>query len=54
MKVKKEYLILILIIAALSIYLLIRNSDRTLYQLPELDGLKQSDISKIEISKNGN
>jgi hypothetical protein len=54
MKFKKEYLILILIIAALSIYLLIRNSDRTLYQLPELDGLKQSDISKIEISKNGN
>ena len=54
MKMKKEYLILILIIAALSAYLLIRNSNRTLYQLPELDGLKQSEINKIEISKNGN
>jgi hypothetical protein len=54
MKFKKEYLILILIIAALSTYLLIRSSDRTRYQLPKLEGLKQSDISKIEISKNGN
>jgi hypothetical protein len=54
MKFKKEYLILILIIAALSTYLLIRSSDRTRYQLPELGGLKQSDINKIEISKNGN
>jgi hypothetical protein len=54
MKFKKEYLILILIIVALSTYLLIRSSDRTRYQLPKLDALKQSDISKIEISKNGN
>ena len=54
MKFKKEYLILILIIAALSTYLLIRSSDRTRYQLPELGGLKQSDINKIEISKSGN
>jgi hypothetical protein len=53
MKFKKEYLILILIIAALSTYLLIRSSDRTRYQLPELDALKQGDISKIEILKNG-
>jgi hypothetical protein len=54
MKFKKEYLILILIIAALSTYLLIRSSDRSLYRLPKIDALKQSDISKIEISKNGN
>ena len=54
MKVKKEYLILILIILGLSAYLLMRSSDRTLYQLPELDGLQQSEISKIEISKDGN
>jgi hypothetical protein len=54
MKMKKEYLILILIIAALSTYLLVRSSDRTRYQLPKLDALKQSDISKIEISKDGN
>ncbi len=54
MKVKKEYLILILIIIGLSAYLLMRSSDRTLYQLPEIEGLQQSEISKIEISKAGN
>ncbi len=53
MKLKKEYLILILIIAALSAYLLMRSADRTHYQLPELSGLKKSDISKIEITKDG-
>lgn len=54
MKVKKEYLILILIIIGLSVYLLMRSSSRTLYQIPELDGLKQSEISKIEISQGRN
>ena len=54
MKFKKEYILLILIIIALSIYLFMRSSDRTLYQLPELAGLKQSEITKIEISKDGN
>jgi len=54
MKFKKEYIILILIIIALCVYLFMRSSDRTLYQLPELDGLKQSEINKIEISKDGN
>jgi len=54
MKVKKEYIILILIIIGLSVYLFMRSSDRTLYQLPELDGLKQSEITKIEILKDGN
>jgi hypothetical protein len=54
MKVKKEYIILILIIIGLSAYLLMRSSGRTLYQLPELDGLKQSEITKIEISRDGN
>ena len=54
MKVKKEYIILILIIIGLSAYLLMRSSSRTLYQLPELDGLKQSEITKIEISRDDN
>jgi len=54
MKIKKEYIILILIIIGLSVYLFMRSSGRTLYQLPELDGLKQSEISKIEISQDGN
>jgi hypothetical protein len=54
MKVKKEYIVLILIIIGLSAYLLMRSSDRSLYQLPELEGLQQSEISKIEISQGGN
>ena len=54
MKLKKEYIILILIIIGLSAYLLMRSSDRSLYQLPELEGLQQSEISKIEISQGGN
>ena len=53
MKVKKEYFILILIIIGLSAYLFVRGSGRTRYQLPELDGLKKSEINKIEISKGG-
>jgi len=53
MKVKKEYIILILIIAGLSAYLLMRSSDRSLYQLPQIAGLEQKQITKIEISKEG-
>jgi len=53
MKFKKEYIILILIIAGLSAYLLMRSSDRTLYQLPQITGLEQKQITKIEISKEG-
>ena len=51
MKFKKEYLILILIIAALSAYLLMRSSDRALYELPEIAALEQNKINKIQISK---
>jgi hypothetical protein len=49
---KKEYLILILIIAALSAYLVMRSFDRTHYQLPEISSLDPGKITKIEISKN--
>jgi hypothetical protein len=51
MKIKKEYLILILIIAALSAYLLMRSTDRTHYELPELSGLNKNEIDKIEITQ---
>ena len=54
MKIKKEYIILILIIIGLSVYLFMRSSSRTLYQMPQLDGLKQSEITKIEITQGGN
>jgi hypothetical protein len=51
MKVKKEYLILLLIIVVLSAYLSLRKKDRTLYELPILPGVSKKDISKMEITK---
>jgi len=36
MKIKKEYIILAVIIAALLLYLSQRSTDRTLYQLPDV------------------
>ncbi|MEE9537250.1 MAG: DUF4340 domain-containing protein [Desulfobacterales bacterium] len=53
MKAKKEYIILILIIVGLSVYLFMRSSDRTFYELPKIAGLEQDQITKIEISKGG-
>ena len=53
MKVKKEYIILLLIIVGLSVYLATRSTDRTHYQLPEMTGLDRGTITKIEISNEG-
>ena len=52
MKLKKEYIIIAVIIIGLSIYLIGRKTDRTLYQLPDIPAVAQKDISKIEITKN--
>ena len=52
MKIKKEYIILAVIIAALLLYLSQRITDRTLYQLPDVPEISNSDITKIEINKN--
>ena len=51
MKVKKEYMILSVVIVALGLYLFFRSTDRTTYRLPELPTLKAQDLSKIEIGK---
>ncbi len=51
MKIKKEYALLVTIIVALSVYLFLRNPDRTHYELPTLAEIVATDISKIEISK---
>ena len=51
MKIKKEYIILVLIIVGLSVYLLMREGDRSLYELPVLPEVAKNEISKIEISK---
>ena len=53
MKVKKEYIFLIIIIVALSAYVIMRNGDKTHYRLPILPEIAGKDISKIEISKKG-
>jgi hypothetical protein len=51
MKIKKETLILLVLIAALSVYLVFRTQDRTHYSLPALPGVPKGSISKIEISR---
>lgn len=51
MKSKKEYLILAAVIAVLVVYLVLRNTDHTLYQLPVVDGIESAEITKIEIRK---
>lgn len=53
MKVKKEYIILVAVILALSLYLFLRKSDRVRYDLPKLQAVPKADISKIEIAKKG-
>ena len=50
MKIKKEYVVLAVIILALSLYLILRSPDRTHYKLPKVPDIA-GDISKIEISK---
>jgi hypothetical protein len=51
MKIKKEYIILALVIVALSIYLVMRTSDRTQYELPDIPRLEAKEISKLQITR---
>ena len=51
MKIKKEYIILVFIIIALSVYLYTRKTDRTLYELPELPQVNEKELTKLEITK---
>lgn len=53
MKVKKEYIILAVLIVALSLYLVLHKRDRTEYKLPALQTLSTANIKKIEIAKPG-
>ncbi len=50
MKPKKEYIVLGIIIIALSVYLAIRNTDNTRYKLPDLPEISVKDISRLEIT----
>ncbi len=53
MKAKKELLLLILVIIAVSLYLVFRTTDKTHYQLPDIDEIAEKEITKIEIAKAG-
>jgi hypothetical protein len=51
MKIKFEYVVLVIVIGLLSLYLLLHKTDKTHYRLPVLPPLAAGDISKIEIVK---
>ena len=51
MKIKKEFIILALVIIALTVYLVMRSSDRTQYQLPDVPQVAAQEISRLQITK---
>jgi hypothetical protein len=51
MKLKKEYLMLLLAIAALCTYLVTRTKDQTHFELPEMDKVESQKINRLEITK---
>jgi hypothetical protein len=51
MRIKKEYIILALIIIALSVYLIVQKKDKTHYTLPETENIEKNDISKMVINR---
>jgi len=51
MKIKKEYIILVLVIVVLSVYLYQRSADRTQYELPEISPINEKELTKLEITK---
>ncbi|MFH1156995.1 MAG: DUF4340 domain-containing protein [Pseudomonadota bacterium] len=50
---KKEYLILVVVIAALCAYLILHNEDRTHYALPVISPVEAKDITSISLEKQG-
>jgi len=53
MKIKKEYIALVVVIVALVAYLVFHKTDRTLYQLPDVSKVSEKKISKLEITTKG-
>jgi hypothetical protein len=51
MKIKKEYIVLAVLILGLSLYIMLRNPDKTHFQLPNLPKIDRADISRVEIAK---
>ena len=54
MKIRKEAVILGIVIVVLSLYLVFNKRDRTLYELPKLDPIPVSEISKITLDSSEN
>lgn len=52
MKLKKEYIILTVAIAALALYLGLRKSDRTHYELPKQEKFAAKKITRVELQSN--
>ena len=48
MKVKKEYIILGVVIVALVGYLVSRKQDRNLYDLPQIESVQAKEITRVE------
>ena len=53
MKIKKEYIALVVVIAALVAYLVFHKTNRTHYQLPDVPKVSEKKISKLEIATKG-
>ena len=53
MKLKKEYPILVAVVIALVLYLVLRNTDRIHYQLPDVPQVDGKQITKLEITRSG-
>ena len=53
MKLKKEYIILAVVIVALVGYLMSRKQDRNLYELPQVAAVQAKEITRIELTKDG-
>ena len=53
MKFKKEYLILVLVIVALSLYLVMRSKDQAHFELPELAAVESKTINRLVITRAG-
>ncbi len=51
MKSKKEYILLFVVILAVSAYLIFRDTDKIHYQLPNIPPVSKTEITRIEISK---
>jgi hypothetical protein len=51
MKLKKEYLILVAVLVALILYISLKNTDRTHYDLPEFSKIDKADITKLVVNR---